>query len=614
MCGLAGMISKNSSLVSKDRLENAVRCLRHRGPDAEGVWTNPQNNVALGHRRLSIIDLSEQASQPMHYAGRYTIIHNGEMYNYMELRKKLEQRGHQFLSQSDTEVILASYAEWGKDCLRRLEGMFAFAIWDEQEQILFAARDRFGEKPFFYFHDGEKFLFASESKALWQLGVQKEVNQSMLYNFLSIGYTSNPQNPAESFYQGIQKLPSSCFLEYSLLTGTLAIEKYWQIYAEISESITVKEAIENFRLLFSSSIHKRLRSDVPVGTSLSGGLDSSSVVAFCEQQNSSHYSHHCFTASFAGFEKDERRWSELVSKKFGLKHHLIELNEQEIPGLMAQMMTNQEEPIATASPLAQYKVYEAARNEGVRVLLDGQGADEVLGGYHKYFHWYWQELFRNNELRKSGEYRAARENGIEEKFSLKNKLAALLPQFISAIAEGRRARNAFRHPDFDPDFAFSHKNDLHYTRPSGTELNDVLYFDTFVLGLEDLLRLADRNSMAHGIEVRLPFLDHELVRFLFTLPPQMKIHQGWTKWILRKSVEGELPEEIVWRQDKVGFEPPQKKWMESKHVQEAIRYGKEKLVKEHILKTQVLNQKIKPHNSYAAQANDWRYWSASFLF
>ncbi len=614
MCGIAGVVSKNSVLVSQQRIEKATTALTHRGPESEGYFINPQQTVALGHRRLCILDLSSRAAQPMYYLNRYYIIHNGELYNHVELRQELKNKGYPFYSASDTEVIVAAFDAFGKNCLQRFDGAFAFAIWDETEQELFAARDRFGEKPFFFFYDRSQLAFASEMKALWNMGIEKEVNKALLYNFLSIDYTGNPANPGETFFENIQKLPAAGFLSYSLLKQELTIEKYWQVYPEVNARISEAAAIEQFKELLTQSIHKRLRSDVPIGTSLSGGLDSSAVVAFCDKQTSTSYSHKCFTASFPGFEKDELVYAQRVAKQFGLDHHVTEIKEGDMVALMQKLMAHQQEPIASASALAQYKVFEQAKQNGVTVLLDGQGADEVLAGYRKYYKWYWQELYRQKKLNKSHELKAAQALGVEESFGWQNKIAALFPDLAASLLQTRKAKQAFRHPDLNRDFAFAHKRELYYSTPARFDLNSALYFNTFVNGLEELLRLADRNSMAHSVEVRLPFLSHHLVAFLFTLPPHFKIHGGWTKWMLRKSVDDVLPKEITWRKDKVGFEPPQKKWMANADVQVEIQKAKEVLVHQQILNPSVLRKKIQPHDAHVAENKDWKYWSAAFLF
>jgi len=612
MCGIAGIVGNNLQLDDRMKISAAIHCLQHRGPDAVGIWTSKQNNTILGHRRLSIIDLSTAASQPLIYMDRYTIIHNGEVYNYIELRNELQQKGYAFNSASDTEVIAAAYDAWKEQAVQKMDGMFAFAIWDEKEKTLFAARDRMGEKPFYFFFDGNQLLFASELKAMWEMGAPREVNRSMLYNFLTIGYTSNPGDPQETFYSNLHKLPAASYLRF-YINGEPEVMRYWQVDPEIKNTISSENAIEQFRLLFAESIKKRLRSDVPVGTSLSGGLDSSSIIAFCEKFADKHYSHSCFTASFRGYDKDESSYAQLVAHKFNLSLHEVAVSDSEVVQLMESVMQNQQEPISSASPLAQHKVYKSARENGIKVLLDGQGADELLGGYHKYFKWYWQQLYRSKRSEASREFRAATLNGVTEKFTLKNKLAAYMPEFSSAVWQGRKTKKAFRHPDLDRDFAFQNKRSFYHALPATFDLAGALYFDSFVVGLEELLRIADRNSMAHGIEVRLPFLNHQLVEFLFSLASDMKIRNGWTKWLLRETVKNSLPEEITWRKDKIGFQPPQKRWMELPDVKAAIADGKKILADQGILKKDVV-KKIQPHESYAAENMDWKYWSASFLF
>ncbi|MDQ3846697.1 MAG: asparagine synthase (glutamine-hydrolyzing), partial [Bacteroidota bacterium] len=558
----------------------------------------------------AIIDVQECARQPMHYGQRYVIIHNGELYNYLELRKELEQKGFPFITQSDTEVIIAAYAAWGAECLQRFDGMFAFAIWDEKEQTLFAARDRLGEKPFLFFYNEEEFLFASEMKALWAAGVAKEVNHALLYNFLTTGYTANPADPSETFFQHMQKLPAASCLQYTAATHQLTIEKYWQLNTEEYEDIKEEVAMEQFQHLLQESVRKRLRSDVPIGTSLSGGLDSSGIVALCAQQNATQYTHTCFTAVFPNFQKNEQAYAVQVAEQYQLKHYLVEVAEKDVMDMMTKVAYHQEEPYSSASNIAQYIVYQKAKQEGVTVLLDGQGADEVLAGYHKYYKWRWQELYRQKRLKKSGELAAARQLGVQETFDLRNKAAALFPHFVAALLQTVKSKKAAQQPFLHPDFAYAHKQDSYYSLPTTPDLNGALYFNTFIYGLEELLRYADRNSMAHATEIRLPFLQHQLVELLFSLPAHFKIRNGWTKWLLRGAMEPSLPLDIVWRRDKVGFEPPQQKWMKLKSVQEQITAAKEKLVREKILNASVLRKKIQPHAAHAADPFDWRFWSA----
>jgi asparagine synthase (glutamine-hydrolysing) len=613
MCGIAGIISTIPRTENNLRLRKGVQCLQHRGPEGEGFYQNREGTVHLGHRRLCIIDLSEQAAQPFCYHNRYRLVHNGEIYNYIELREELKKKGFVFQTASDTEVVVAAYAAYGKDCVQHFDGAFAFAIWDEAEQTLFAARDRLGEKPFYFFYDDSRLVFASELKALWEMSVLREVNSSMLYNFISYNYTTNPADPFETFYRQVQKLPAAYTLNYHLPTQTLSTEQYWQVYVEEKKNFTEEAAIETFLDLLHTSIKRRLRSDVPIGTSLSGGLDSASIVALCQKAGGGNYTHKCFTGVFDGFAKDESRHAAEVAKTFGLQQFTTTIKSEEVIALMQVVMAQQDEPIASGSPLIQYRVYQLAKQHSVTVLLDGQGADEILGGYHKYYPWYWQELYQRRQLSASGELSAARRLGVTAPFSAAQKLAALFPHLAASLWQSKKAKTAFQHPDWNRDWAFAHKQSSYYSLPATPDLNGALYFSTFVQGLEELLRLADNNSMAHGLEVRLPFLSHELVAFLFTLPAHFKIREGWTKWILRKAVAPILPSSVVWRKDKVGFEPPQRQWMEQPAVQQAIQEAKELLVQNNILDASVLRKKNQPHDAHAADNRLWKYWSVSML-
>ncbi len=595
--------------------------LTHRGPNGEGLWRNEESTVLLGHRRLSIIDLSDAAAQPMNYLNRYNIVHNGEIYNYIELKKELVQKGYSFHTQSDTEVILAAYAHWNDECVEHFDGMFAFAIWDEEEQELFAARDRFGEKPFFYYFDKQKFVFASEMKALWATGIQQVANLKMLFNFITIGYVDNPERPEETFFENIFKLPPASRLYYTPASGELVVENYWDINPEFQDKkITDAEAIEQFQHLFSTSVKRRLRSDVSIGTSLSGGLDSSSVVAAAASLTTSgsslptpHSPLTAFTAVFPGFEKDEYSFSKMVANQFNLKQHTVAVTAEDLINDWESFLYHQEEPVGSASAFAQYKVFELAKQQGVTVLLDGQGADETLAGYHKYYKWYWQELFQKRKLMRSGEITAARKIGVQEKFGFKNIMASLLPDMASVILERQYLFHALNHEDLSKEFVKLQSKEAYYTTPELTHLNGLLYFNTCVHGLEELLRYADRNSMAHGREVRLPFLSHELVEFVFTLPSHFKIREGWTKWLLRESMAKNLPTEIIWRRDKVGFEPPQKQWMQNKKLREMIQEARQKLVKEKILNPGIITKPIAGSSAYEPNTNDWRYLTAAFF-
>ena len=625
MCGIAGIIQTNPTEYNKEHLKKMTDALSHRGPDGEGYWQNDSANVLFGHRRLSILDLTEAAAQPFHYIDRYTILHNGEIYNYIELRDELKKKGYSFRTQTDTEVLAAAYDCWKENCLQHFDGMFAFTIWDEKEKELFAARDRFGEKPFHYIYneDNRTFLFASEIKAFWSLGIGKLFNKKMLFNFLTIGYTDNPNQPDETFYENIRRLPAANFIRLKLhSTISIEIECYWDIDVENqNESISDENAIEEFREIFTTSVTRRLRSDVPLGTSLSGGLDSSSIAGTISQLLTENYKPalpagrlQTFSAIFPGFEKNEEKYIDGVAINFPLQSFKTIISDSEIPRLFEKVIKQQDEPFDSASALPQYKVFELAKQNNVKVLLDGQGADEILAGYHKYYKWYWQELFIKRKLITSEELKKAKERGVNEKFGIKNIIAALFPDFASTILEKQYLLHALRHEDLTRDFIHLQSKEAYYTTPAIFSLNGVLYFNTCMHGLEELLRYADRNSMAHGREVRLPFLNHQLVEFLFLLPSHFKIRQGWTKWLLRKAMEETLPASITWRADKIGLEPPQLAWMQLSSLRDMINEAKRKMVDEKILKPEVLNKKIRPTSAYEKNNYDWKYLvSAQFL-
>ena len=615
MCGIAGIIQSTTSRYDKEHLKKMTGALAHRGPDGEGCWQNESTEVLLGHRHLSIIDISDAAHQPFQYAGRYSIVHNGEIYNYIELKEQLQQKGYSFRSQSDTEVIAAAYDCWKNECVDYFDGMFAFAIWDEKEKILFAARDRFGEKPFFYYYTNDEFIFASEMKALWAAGIKYKPNQKMLFNFITIGYTDNPEQPGETFFENINKLPAATTLTLSVEKWEVVLEKYWDIDPEEeNKKITDHEAMEQFNHLLSRSVKRRLRSDVSIGTSLSGGLDSSSIVALINEQQVPNYKSQAFTAIFPGYEKDELAFSRQITQRFNLQQFTTAITPDQLADDWKKICYHQEEPVGSASVYAQYKVFELAKEQNVKVLLDGQGADETLAGYHKYYQWYWQELYRKRKLSGSKELSAAKEAGVQEKFTYKNIIASYFPDFTTIALEQQYLLKAIRQEDLAKDFVKLQSKEAYYTRPGHYTLNGVLHFNTCTHGLEELLRYADRNSMAHGREVRLPFLNHELVEFVFSLPSRYKIRNGWTKWLLRETMKTHLPESIAWRKDKIGFEPPQKKWMENSRIQEAMQEAKRKLVDQKILNPEVLQKKIKPQAAHDADSYDWRYFSAASLF
>lgn len=613
MCGIAGIISANTSAVNLDHLRKMTETISHRGPDGDGHWINSSGTAGLGHRRLAIIDLTDAAAQPMHYLGRYTITHNGEIYNYTELRDQLLQKGYSFHSQSDTEVILAAYDCWKERCLQYFDGMFSFALWDDTDQCLFAARDRFGEKPFHYSVKKTSFYFSSEMKALWATGIERKLNNSRLLNYLTIGWIENPVNDSETFFENIYTLPPSHYLYFRPGNVNAVIKKYWSLETNQQREMDEAIAIDKFRALFTSSIQKRMRSDVTVGTSLSGGLDSSSIVASILQLPGRSNQLSSFSATSPGFANDESGFIQLLVKDKGILNYQVSPTADDCIDAFEKILFYQEEPFASASIVAQYMVFKLAKQHSVTVLLDGQGADETLAGYHKYYHWFWQELYRAKNSLLQKEIIAAKELGIPADWGLSNKIAAYFPGKTARYLQNRELKRIERNSFVSKEFMQAFKRPETIIKPSVKTLNDILSFNTQSFGLGELLRYADRNSMAHGCEVRLPFLQHELVSFIFSLPAHYKIHDGYGKWLLRKSSAQVLPAEITWRKDKTGFEPPQKTWMENKRMQDYMQEAKKKLVQEKILNGQALYKKIQPVDTHAADNFDWRFMVAAGL-
>ena len=623
MCGIAGIVSSNKQIVTLDSLKRMTDSIAHRGPDGEGQWIDDTGRVGLGHRRLSIIDLSVEANQPMHYQDRYTLLFNGEIYNYIELKANLEKEGFHFKTTSDTEVLLALYHKYKTACLPLLDGMFAFAIYDKIEKILFCARDRFGEKPFFYHYEkGKSFHFASEMKALWAVGVDKKVNNKMLFNYLSQGYLDNPLDAAETFFSSCTRLPHAHWLLLNTDTIEITVSRYYDIdYENINHSITEKQAMEKFRELMYTSVKRRLRSDVPVGSSLSGGLDSSLIVCLMNGMiKGTQQVQKTFSAVFPGFAKDESRYINTVVAATNAEAHFVTPDGDTFLADIDKLFYHQEEPIGSASIYVQYCVMRLAKANKVTVLLDGQGADEILAGYHFFYKRYFQELARTNKQLFTAELNAymqmAGANNLNPNVynGIKSKMSIHFQKWMPAGKKLFGQVTEMQNPFFNKDFYHAYKRYSFTDITRENTLNQSLYSSVMKKGLQELLRYADRNSMAHSREVRVPFLYHELVDFLFSLPPQFKIHNGWTKWLLRQSFNDVLPGEICWRKDKIGYEGPQLNWMNNPVTMELINESKKALVSKGVLHKRLLNKTLAPHHQNDGNAKTWKIWTAgSFM-
>lgn len=617
MCGIAGIVSQNPSQIHINRLKTMSDSIVHRGPDGEGFWINPSNNVGFAHRRLSIIDLSTAAAQPMHLVTadstpRYTITYNGEIYNYLEIRDNLLSKGYTFKNRCDTEVVLAAYDYYKKECLQYFDGMFAFAIWDEAEQTLFIARDRFGEKPFYYTIDSATatFLFASEIKAIWAAGIEKIPDKQSLLYYLGAGLMQFPAEKEKTFYNNIWSLPPAHYVQWRISEKQFSVNRYWDIHQR-QIAISAKHATEQFRSLFFTSVKRRLRSDVRIGTSLSGGLDSSAIVAVINNLITSE-NYKSFSAVFPGFEKDESAQIEEIATAFGLDDYTITPAAAKMITEFDKLCYHHEQPFGSSGIYAQFEVCKLAANHATKVLLDGQGADEILGGYTRYIHWYLQGLVAKRKFALfTREKNALEKNNMAFRWGYKNYLAAFTPA-STAIALKRRAENyILSNTELNPEFIRAYFERDKIYKPNVSSINDILYYDVMESGLEELLRYADRNSMAHGIEMRLPYLNHELVEFAFSLPAEYKIHQGYTKWILRESVKYIIPSSIAWRKDKIGYEPPQELWMKNPSFEEKIINARKKLAESGILKKNMTVIPVRPSAAYSRNNYDWRYLVAA---
>jgi asparagine synthase (glutamine-hydrolysing) len=626
MCGIAGIVSSDPNKVTIERLKKMTDIIDYRGPDGDGHWINTGKNAGLGHRRLSIIDLSHEADQPMHYLGRYSIVFNGEIYNYLELKETLSKRGYTFTTSSDTEVLVAMYHREKEDCLKFLDGMFSFVIYDDEKREIFAARDRFGEKPFYYsYKPGEYFLFGSEMKCLWAAGVPKEVNAQMLYSYLAYGNLQNPVNDSETFYSKCSILPHGHYLKLSVTEISLLVKPYYSIdYTHVDLSISETQAQEKFRELFYTSVKRRLRSDVLLGSSLSGGLDSSLVVCVIDElTRGSGQKLHTFSAVFPGFIKDERKYIDQVVAQANLSPHFITPGDGDMIHDFDKLCRHQEEPFGSASIYAQYCVMGLARQNNVTVLLDGQGADEYLAGYDLYYAHFFNDLRANYPSLYQTQYdnylNLQKDNTINPlntgtRKGVKYYLRSAMPDVL--LKPAKRFMGYYKHKRssffLDEFYAANHNSTVPQIELF-KDLNTSLYHSLFHGSLQTLLRYADRNSMAHSREVRLPFLFHELVEFVFSLPPYFKINQGWTKWIMRSAFNNLLPKPISLRKDKIGYEPPQKQWLQNKNVTESIHESKRILYDSKIISKKEYASTIFSANTSEVSNKSWRLWMGGKL-
>ena len=509
MCGIAGIVGRKAN---RSKVLTMLETQKHRGPDFTDYYCE-ENKIALGHNRLSIIDLSSNANQPFtSNCGNYVVVFNGEIYNYIELRKELE-KNYLFKTQSDTEVLLNAYIKWGESCLDKFNGMFSFAIWNKKEQHLFAARDRFGVKPFYYSIDHDAFTFASEINPLFSAGVPKIPNDKVWSNYFTEGSYGLP---SDTFWKNIHQLPGGHSLQFK--NNALQIKRWYFFENQILklQSQFQENEEEYITNLLLRAINFRFRADVPIGFNLSGGLDSSSLLALIDKQDIDKRGVEVFT-----FITNDDRYDELIWVKSMLENKPFPLNvcpiaASEIPALSLKMAQHQMEPYGGVPTLAYSKIFQKAQQKGVKVLLDGQGADEAWAGY---------DYYTNNS-----------QNNIQ---GIRNS-----PFKINVL---------------NSDFANSYPK-TSYPKPFEDELLNLQYRDLFYTKIPRALRFNDRVSMLYGTELREPFLDYQLMEYVFSRPTEYKIKEGIQKKMFRNIAQKLLQKDLVLA-PKRPLQTPQREWL-----------------------------------------------------
>jgi asparagine synthase (glutamine-hydrolysing) len=550
MCGIAGIIRKDDGPVDRGEIERITELVAHRGPDGVGHFLD--GALALGHRRLAIFDTSPRGTQPMSYRDRYWITYNGAIYNYVELRKELEARGAVLHSETDTEVILAAYAEWGAECLSRFIGMWAFAIYDRVERTVFLARDRFGVKPLYYVDEGNKVAFGSELKQLIALQRAVRANRAIVVESLLTHFSNHTE---DTYFAGIKALPPAHYLLYSLGTHKYSLHRYYELAANATaRQLPLDGAIAAFKDAFEDSVRLRLRSDVPLAVALSGGIDSAAVCAAAAAAKAPNNGEKLLAIHGRSSEtrSDESRYAQLCADRFGIGLSVVTPSIDDFRGTIDELAYTQEEPFGGPSMFMGWHVCRQARQEGRRVMLSGQGADETLLGYERYY----AAMLRTRPLSSMpGELRLqSRHSSLP--------MSSLLKYFFYFGNLGVRKRRLESRSFLRADIKREH--DWRFLALSTDSFNDIeklqrLEIET--LQLPRLLRYDDRNSMRHAIETRVPFLDHRLVELAFSLPSDYKIRDGWTKYVLRSGFSDVLPKEVAWREEKIGYEAPEWTWL-----------------------------------------------------
>jgi asparagine synthase (glutamine-hydrolysing) len=563
MCGICGIIKFDNSHVSDSDLLTMMTAMKHRGPDDEGIFID--DHLGLGFVRLSIIDLTSAGHQPMISSdGNYVLIFNGEIFNYIELREELISLGCSFQTKTDGEVLLQSYLIWGEECLHRFNGMWAFAIFDKKKNKIFAARDRYGIKPLYYYSDQNQFVFASEIPPILKvLNFKAQPNELSVFDYLVFSRTDHNQ---ETFFQDIFRLPHGWKISISLQGVAESEEPLTQFseWYDLEKQLKAPfDSASEFYKSMSSAIGLRLRSDVPVGVCFSGGLDSSAIISVL-LKDFNFLDVNTFSSVFQKEQfGDESEFIELYRPLLQNMFYVTP-SASTLANDLTSFVKAHAEPIPSTSPYAQFKVMELAKGRVV-VTLDGQGADELLAGYHYFYGFYFKELFRKLKWIKLLKEATSCMILHRSLYPIKTFIFFLLPGNLMSMV--RLMEKGYLEEGFYKKYLKqSHVSEDIY---SSKGLKESL-IDHFKYKLEHLLKWEDRNSMWFSIEARVPFLDHQFVERTLSMPPGSKIKNGWTKHILRESMKGIMPEKVRMRKSKVGFGTPEAEWFRTEPFQNII--------------------------------------------
>lgn len=562
MCGIAGCL-KQKGEINRDKFERMVDIIEHRGPDDRGTFY--ENDLALGHRRLSIIDLSADGHQPFFYENRYVVVFNGEIYNYLELKEGLRKKGYHFSTKTDTEVLAASYAYWGEACVEHFNGMWAFAIYDREEQKIFASRDRFGVKPFYYTEQEDMFLFSSEIKQFFEILEQKpRANRECLLQYIIRG---NIDYSNETMFRDVFQLQGGHNLIYDVRNHSYKIKRYYDIRNIKERKDAYETACQKFSKRFYESVKLRLRADVLVGYALSGGLDSSSIVCMADKINKENNLsvQHTISSCFEDKRYDEQEYIDEVVKKTSAVSHKVFPQESNLFIDLDKVIWHMDEPFGSTSAYAQWNVFEAAGRNGLKVMLDGQGADEQLAGYTLFYTVLFadclkkrkfKELWREWKAYKT--VRAVTEKHISAKEILVSAFSATFLSKLKYVVKSIYFMQPKKRPPVSyRQFIRAVQQEPPYSRSDAREY----IAESLEQGLSPLLHSEDRNSMAHSVESRVPFLDYRLVETIYAMPFNYKLKDGISKAVLRDGLQGVLPDMIRTRYSKLGFVTPEDQWI-----------------------------------------------------